>query len=160
MNVKVYVCMASKLPRVVPIRARSGLVHDLGTQLPPYVGGRLGRYITPPATGGVPSRRSTKNGVDYVLWSRLVRLIIRPLVAPSTWGWSVTRFSRGDNSFHELPQVAIANQRLDLVSELNTFFSLVTHVLVEVAIFVRVPPRLIRPDGPRVPKQSFARHLV
>ncbi|GMN35482.1 hypothetical protein TIFTF001_042233, partial [Ficus carica] len=32
MNVKVYVCMASKLPRVVPIRARSGLVHDLGTQ--------------------------------------------------------------------------------------------------------------------------------
>ncbi|GMN68641.1 hypothetical protein TIFTF001_037694 [Ficus carica] len=33
MNVKVYVCMASKLPRVVPIRARSGLVHDLGTQV-------------------------------------------------------------------------------------------------------------------------------
>ncbi|GMN58766.1 hypothetical protein TIFTF001_027866 [Ficus carica] len=25
--------MASKLPRVVPIRARSGLVHDLGTQV-------------------------------------------------------------------------------------------------------------------------------
>ncbi|GMN75549.1 hypothetical protein TIFTF001_056542, partial [Ficus carica] len=24
--------MASKLPRVVPIRVRSGLVHDLGTQ--------------------------------------------------------------------------------------------------------------------------------
>ncbi|GMN20993.1 hypothetical protein TIFTF001_043216 [Ficus carica] len=24
-----YVCMASKLPHVVPIRARSGLVHDL-----------------------------------------------------------------------------------------------------------------------------------
>ncbi|GMN22913.1 hypothetical protein TIFTF001_050237, partial [Ficus carica] len=24
--------MASKLPRVVPIRTRSGLVHDLGTQ--------------------------------------------------------------------------------------------------------------------------------
>ncbi|GMN65600.1 hypothetical protein TIFTF001_034689 [Ficus carica] len=25
--------MASKLPRVVPIRTRSGLVHDLGTQV-------------------------------------------------------------------------------------------------------------------------------
>ncbi|GMN28111.1 hypothetical protein TIFTF001_044198 [Ficus carica] len=25
--------MASKLPRVVPIRVRSGLVHDLGTQV-------------------------------------------------------------------------------------------------------------------------------
>ncbi|GMN73987.1 hypothetical protein TIFTF001_053101 [Ficus carica] len=29
---KFQVCMASKLPRVVPIRTRSGLVHDLGTQ--------------------------------------------------------------------------------------------------------------------------------
>ncbi|GMN30531.1 hypothetical protein TIFTF001_046430 [Ficus carica] len=31
-----YVSMASKLPRVVPIRARSGLVHDLGTQVSTY----------------------------------------------------------------------------------------------------------------------------
>ncbi|GMN65402.1 hypothetical protein TIFTF001_034468 [Ficus carica] len=30
---KFQVCMASKLPRVVPIRARSGLIHDLGTQV-------------------------------------------------------------------------------------------------------------------------------
>ncbi|GMN61670.1 hypothetical protein TIFTF001_030770 [Ficus carica] len=28
-----YVCMASKLPRVVPIRVRLGLVYDLGTQM-------------------------------------------------------------------------------------------------------------------------------
>ncbi|GMN66858.1 hypothetical protein TIFTF001_035923 [Ficus carica] len=29
---KFQVCMASKLPRVVPTRTRSGLVHDLGTR--------------------------------------------------------------------------------------------------------------------------------
>ena len=29
MNDKVYVCMASKLPRVVPIRIKSGLVYNL-----------------------------------------------------------------------------------------------------------------------------------
>ncbi|GMN74464.1 hypothetical protein TIFTF001_053159 [Ficus carica] len=28
--------ISSKLPRVVPIRARSGLVHDLGTQVSTY----------------------------------------------------------------------------------------------------------------------------
>ncbi|GMN66551.1 hypothetical protein TIFTF001_035618 [Ficus carica] len=33
---KFQVCMASKLPLVVPIRARSGLVHDLGTQVSTY----------------------------------------------------------------------------------------------------------------------------
>ncbi|GMN22533.1 hypothetical protein TIFTF001_040285 [Ficus carica] len=40
---KFQVCMASKLPRVVPIRARSGLVHDLGTQVTTRRG-KSGRY--------------------------------------------------------------------------------------------------------------------
>ncbi|GMN67725.1 hypothetical protein TIFTF001_036781 [Ficus carica] len=40
---KFQVCMASKLPRVVPIRAKSGLVHDLGTQVTTRRG-KSGRY--------------------------------------------------------------------------------------------------------------------
>ncbi|GMN61390.1 hypothetical protein TIFTF001_030477 [Ficus carica] len=115
--------------------------------------------ITPPATRCVPGSRSTKDGVDYVFLLLLVSLIARPRV-PSGGLRGSARTCRGNYSLHELPQVAIADQQLDLVSELDAVLCVMAHVLVEVAVLVLISPCMVCPERWRVSEQSPSSHLV
>ncbi|GMN22472.1 hypothetical protein TIFTF001_040263 [Ficus carica] len=115
--------------------------------------------IAPPATRCVPGSRSTKDGVDYVFLLLLVSLIARPQV-PSGGLRGSARTCRGNYSLHELPQVAIADQQLDLVSELDVVLCVVAHVLVEVAVLILISPCMVCPERWRVSEQSPSSHLV
>ncbi|GMN69158.1 hypothetical protein TIFTF001_038206 [Ficus carica] len=115
--------------------------------------------ITPPATRCVPGSRSTKDGVDYVFLLLLVSLIARPRV-PFGGLCGSARPYQGNYSLHELPLVAIADQQLDLVSELYAVLCVMAHVLVEVAILVLISPCTVYPERWRVSEQSPSSHLV
>ncbi|GMN21493.1 hypothetical protein TIFTF001_045509, partial [Ficus carica] len=115
--------------------------------------------IAPPATRCVPGSRSTKDGVDYVLLLLLVSLIARPRV-PSSGRRRPARTCRGNYPPHELPQVAIADQQLDLVSELDAVLCVMAHVLMEVAVLVLISLGTVFPEWWRVSEQSPASHLV
>ncbi|GMN20981.1 hypothetical protein TIFTF001_050088 [Ficus carica] len=115
--------------------------------------------IAPPATRCVPGSRSTKDGVDYVLLLLLVSLIARPRV-PSSGRRRPARTCRGNYPPHELPQVAIADQQLDLVSELDAVLCVMAHVLMEVAVLVLISQGTVFPEWWRVSEQSPASHLV
>ena len=130
-------------------------VDILSASEPPSLAG-----VTSPATSGVSSSRSTKYGVDDVLLLRLHGPITKSQILSNGQHSSAARFCWSNYSFHKLPQVAIPDQQLDLVQKLYAVLRVMTHILVEVTVFVLVPSSTISSERQWIPKQSLTRHLV
>ena len=130
-------------------------VDILSASEPPSLAG-----VTSPATSGVFSSRSTKNGVDYVLLLWLHGPITQSRILSNGQHGSAARSCWSNYSFHKLSQVAIPDQQLNLVSKLYAFLHVMAHVLVEVAVLVLISPSTIYSDWRWVSKQSLTRHLV
>ncbi|GMN20867.1 hypothetical protein TIFTF001_051073, partial [Ficus carica] len=88
--------------------------------------------ITPPAAGSVPGGRSAKDGVNDVLGLRFLCSVDRPRILSGGRCWAAAL----------------------------TILGVVTYILVEMVIFVRVPPGTIRTDRGRVPEEATVGHLV
>ncbi|GMN39654.1 hypothetical protein TIFTF001_008875 [Ficus carica] len=116
--------------------------------------------VTSPVASGVSSSRSAKHGVDYMFLLQLVCLIAWSRILPDGRRRSAARPNWGNYSLHELLQVAILNQQLDLVSKLYVVLNVVAHILVKVAVFGLVSPSTIRSEWRWVSEQSSTRHLV
>ncbi|GMN74481.1 hypothetical protein TIFTF001_053860 [Ficus carica] len=120
----------------------------------------LGNSVTSPAANGVYNSRSTKDGVDYMFLLRLVCPIARSRILSDGRRRSAARPGWDNYSLYKLPQMAISDQQLDLVSKLYAVLSVVAHILVKVAVFILVSPSTIHPEWRWVSEQSSTRHLV